>query len=268
MIAVAPNGARKTSSDHARLPISPAELAQTATDCVEAGACMLHLHVRDERLEHSLEAQRYRDATAAIRAEVGDELIIQITTEAVGRYSREQQIQTVRETRPEAVSLAIREICPAGSDDSHSAEFFEFLELEHISPQFILYDAADILRLNDMLSRGLLGTEKLSVLLVLGRYIDDQQSNPDEIVGLLSKLPKVRSWSLCAFGASEALCMREAVQLGGHCRVGFENNLLMPDGSLAADNAALVRVVADGIRSSGHEVATAREARDLLGMNR
>ena len=59
MIAVAPNGARKTQQDHPQLPISPKEIAHTAAACLDAGACMLHLHVRDENLGHSLDAQRY-----------------------------------------------------------------------------------------------------------------------------------------------------------------------------------------------------------------
>ena len=92
MIAVAPNGARKTKQDHAGLPLSPAELALTAAECEDAGACMIHLHVRDQQGRHSLDADLYRDAIAAIRKQVGDELVIQITTEAVGIYKPDEQI--------------------------------------------------------------------------------------------------------------------------------------------------------------------------------
>ena len=156
MIAVAPNGARKTQQDHPQLPISPKELAHTAAACLDAGACMLHLHVRDENLGHSLDAQRYREAILAIRQQVGEELIIQITTEAVGIYSPEQQIQTVVDVRPEAVSLAIREISPSGADEKVSAEFFTFLQREHIAPQYILYDKKDILHFRELLKRGVI----------------------------------------------------------------------------------------------------------------
>lgn len=266
MIAVAPNGARKTQRDHPELPISPSELAHTAAACREAGACLLHLHVREANLAHSLDATRYRAATAAIRKAVGDSLIIQITTEAVGIYSREQQMQAVVDVRPEAVSLAIRELCPAGCDERKSATFFSFLRRERIAPQYILYDEADILRLRDLLTRGIVPAENLSTLLVLGRYSENQQSDPAEIAPLLTQLPSAGLWSLCAFGATEAACMQEAARLGGHCRVGFENNLLLPDGSLAPDNAALVRLASEGAAAVGRAVATADEARRLLGM--
>jgi len=266
MIAVAPNGARKTQQDHPQLPISPKEIAHTAAACRDAGACMLHLHVRDEKLGHSLDVERYREAIRAIRQEVGDEFIIQITTEAVGVYNREQQIQTVVQLQPEAVSLAIREISPAGADEKVSADFFSFLQRERIAPQYILYDKEDILHFKNLLARGIIPDENISVLLVLGRYMRNQQSDVKNIAPLLSHLPKVQHWSLCAFGSSEADCMLEAIRQGGHCRVGFENNLFLSDGSLAADNAALVKAVGDGALLLDRNLASANDARRMLGM--
>lgn len=266
MLAVAPNGARKTQSDHPRLPISPSEIARTAADCQAAGACMLHLHVRDGKQAHSLAATRYRDAIAAIRREAGEDLIIQITTEAVGIYKRKQQMAVVEAVRPEAVSLAVRELCPAGGDERRSAEFFAWLRRERIAPQYILYDGDDIRHFGDLLARGVVPDENVSVLLVLGRYTENQQSDSAEIAPLLARLPAVKHWSLCAFGASEAECMHEAIRLGGHCRVGFENNLLLADGSVATDNAALVSGVAADAATLGRPVATASEARRLLGL--
>jgi len=266
MIAVAPNGARKTQQDHPHLPISPKEIAQTAAACRDAGACMIHLHVRDENLAHSLDAERYREAIRTIRQQVGKEFIIQITTEAVGIYSLEQQMQTVAQVRPEAVSLAIREISPAGADEKISAEFFRFLQRERIAPQYILYDKQDILHFSKLLERGIVPDENISVLLVLGRYAENQQSHSADLAPLLSLLPDVRHWSLCAFGASETSCMLEAIRCGGHCRVGFENNLLVSDGALAADNAALVKAVGDGALLLDRTIASVNDARRLLGM--
>ena len=130
MIAVAPNGARKTKQDHARLPITAKELAVTAANCLAAGACMIHLHVRDRQQRHTLDPNKYQEAITAIRNAVGAELIIQITTEAAGIYQPWQQIQTVKAMKPEAISLAIREICPAGTEESEAAEFFECLYRE------------------------------------------------------------------------------------------------------------------------------------------
>ncbi len=266
MIAVAPNGARKTRQDHPKIPITPKELALTAAACHDAGACMLHLHVRDEKLLHSLDVERYREAIQAIRRQVGEELIIQVTTEAVGIYNREQQIQMVTQLRPEAVSLAIREISPIGVDEKVSADFFSFLQREHIAPQYILYDRQDILHFNELLKRGIIPHENVSILLVLGRYAENQQSDVEDLAPLLSPLTDVQHWSLCAFGSSEANCMIEAIRHGGHCRVGFENNLLLADGTTAKDNSALVRAVSDAATTLHKKVASADAARKLLGM--
>jgi 3-keto-5-aminohexanoate cleavage enzyme len=118
VICVAPNGARKTRNDHPRLPITPAELAHCAEECLRAGAAMMHLHVRDADGRHSLDAEDYRAALAAIRSRVGDELIVQVTTEAAGRYAPAQQIASgetaadnaalVRRTAAVLASLGMR----------------------------------------------------------------------------------------------------------------------------------------------------------------
>lgn len=266
MIAVAPNGARKTQAEHPKLPISPKELASTARACLEAGVCMIHLHVRDANNGHTLNADRYRQAIAAIRKEVGDELIIQITTEAVGIYQPAQQIQAVKDVRPEAVSLAIKEFIPPGADEREGAEFFAWLFRERISPQYILYSSDDIRQFNDLLSRGLIPGDAVSVLLVLGRYTENQQSNVDELLPLVKEVNPKNSWWLCAFGATEALCMRSAARLGGHCRVGFENNLQHADGSTLADNQSSVALVASSAAELGRAIASPSQARKILGM--
>src|SRR3546814_7478658 len=94
-IAVAPNGARRTRADPPRLPMTAAEIARDAAEAREAGAAMIHLHVRDGDGRHTLDAGLYRDATAAVRRAVGDGLVVQITTEAVGRYPPAEQMAEI-----------------------------------------------------------------------------------------------------------------------------------------------------------------------------
>ena len=87
VIAVAPNGARRGKADHPRLPLTLDEIAHEAARCREAGAAMLHLHVRDAEGRHVLDAGLYRETIAAVRCAAGADFLIQITTEAVGRYA-------------------------------------------------------------------------------------------------------------------------------------------------------------------------------------
>lgn len=267
MIAVAPNGARKTKQDHSRLPITARELANTAAACLHVGACMIHLHVRDATRRHSLDSSRYKDAIKTIRDRVGSDLIIQITTEAVGIYGPEQQMQVVRELRPEAVSLAIKELCPPGGDEKIVANFFAWLSQESIAPQYILYSVEEIRRFYDLKTRGIIPAEHNTILLVLGRYTENQQSEVNDLQPLLAAVNSESCWWLCAFGATESDCMPTAMGLGGHCRIGFENNLLLPDGNPASANEAMVALCANNCRQLGRRPASPAEARELMAMN-
>ena len=264
IITVAPNGARKTRADHPALPITPDELAQEAAQCLAAGAAMIHLHVRDDDARHSLDVGRYREAIAAIRSRVGNELIIQVTSEAVGIYSAEQQMEMVRELRPEAVSLAIRELCPEGGSEEFAAEFFTWLDGEPVAPQYILYSVEDVTKFNALRDRGVIPGGCLSVLYVLGRYGSEGDVSLEQLQLMIAAVKGDVIWSVCAFGSAEAHCMDSAVLLGGHCRVGFENNLCLASGDTAPSNAAQVSQLARSIATAGRSIASPAEARDLF----
>jgi uncharacterized protein (DUF849 family) len=264
ILAVAPNGARKTKADHPALPMTPDEIAHCAAACAEAGAAMIHLHVRDAKGAHTLDADAYRAAIAAIRGALGDKIVIQATSEAVGIYKPAQQMAMVRDLRPEAVSLGVREIVPDAAHEAEAAQFFDWMRKERILPQFILYSADDLARFDDLVARGVVPAGRHFVLFVLGRYSAGQKSVPGDVVPFLTANRESRPWAICAFGAREAACTTAAAALGGHLRVGFENNMLLPDGKVAPDNAALIGIAARGVESFGRPVADAARARELL----
>jgi len=265
MIVAAPNGARRTQADHPALPISAAELADCAESLVEAGAAVLHLHVRDANAAHTLSVERYREAIEAIRERVGEQLVIQVTTEAVGRYRPDEQMNVVRELRPEAVSLSLRELCPRPEDEPAAAAFFGWLVGEGIWPQYILYDAGDLERFDGLRRRGLFADEHPHCLLVLGRYAAEQRADPAWLDPLLAAADVTCfPWTVCAFGPGEHAVARLAGERGGHVRLGFENNLELEDGRVAPDNAALVRQFASSIAGSPRQPATAAEVRERL----
>jgi 3-keto-5-aminohexanoate cleavage enzyme len=264
-IAVAPNGGRRTQADHPALPLTPAGLARVAAECREAGAAMIHTHVRDRDGGHLLDAEAYRAAIAAIRAEVGD-LVLQITSESLGRYRPEEQMAVVRETRPEAVSLALRELAPDAAAEPAFAEFLSWLKRERVAPQIILYAPEEAARLAEMQQRGLVPWNEIPVLYVLGRYVAGQTSLPADLLPFLAPdAPRFRSWMACAFGRHEAACALAAALLGGDVRVGFENNLLLPDGGVAGGNADLVRAVAEPLTRTGGRLADAAALRAAWG---
>jgi len=269
IVMVAPNGARKTKADHPALPLTPAELARDAAQCLEAGAAAIHVHVRDRDGRHTLDPEAYAAALAAIRLAVGDRLICQVTTEAVGRFTPAEQMAAVRAVRPEAVSLAPRELAPGAGDEAEAARFLAWLAAERVRPQFILYDRADVVRFADWRARGIVVQDRPFLLFVLGRHAGARGARPADLIPFLTAAEPdgllETPWAVCAFGPREGACSLTAAALGGHSRVGFENNVALATGAAAPDNAALVAQAVAGAALVGRRAATADEARALLG---
>lgn len=264
VLTVAPNGAYKTKQDHAGVPLSPAELAEVAAQCLDAGAAMIHLHVRDAAGRHSLDPALYDEAIRAVRNAVGERIVIQITSEAGKRYEPAYQMAAIRQTRPEAVSLAVRELAPDAASEVDAADFFHWVAQEHIVPQYILYDDQDVERYQDLLARDVIPAVPHWLLFVLGRYTKNQESSPDALLPFLAVHDHRTPWAVCAFGAREHACGVCAATFGGHVRVGFENNLYLLDGSTAAGNADLVSQMAGVVDALGRPLADADQLRAMF----
>ncbi|MBP6245915.1 MAG: 3-keto-5-aminohexanoate cleavage protein [Limnohabitans sp.] len=264
LITVAPNGAYKQRTDHAALPMTSAELGQTAKQCLDAGAAMVHMHIRDAQGRHSLDVQGYRDAQQAVKAAVGDELIIQVTSEAARVYQAPEQIAMVTALKPEAVSVGLREVDQPEIGEAGLSRFFGWLAQERVMTQVIVYDVTDLQRWQALRAQGVIPDAPWSLLFVLGRYSVGQTSEPKDLLPFVLAHTGTEPWSMCAFGAGEHACATTAVALGGHARVGFENNLLLNNGQIAPDNAALVRQVADSARVLGRSLCTAQQAREAF----
>jgi uncharacterized protein (DUF849 family) len=262
VIAAAPNGARKTPRDHPALPVTADQLADTAVSCQQAGAAMVHLHVRDAEGRHSLDPRHYARAIDAIRARVGDRLVIQATSESGGVYGPREQLDAMRALEPEALSLAVREAIGQAGDEPAAAGFLSWARTRGVAVQYILYDQNDLTRYRDLVRRGVIPGERHWLLFVLGSYAQGRDATPGDLLGFVgTDGPPETPWMVCAFGPREAACALTAAGLGGQVRIGFENNLQLPDGTSAPDNAALVANVAAGARTLGRPPADADRLR-------
>ncbi|HDM8234395.1 TPA: 3-keto-5-aminohexanoate cleavage protein [Vibrio campbellii] len=242
-IIVAPNGATKTKQDHAQLPMNIEEMVAEAKACQTAGATMIHLHARDAQDRHSLEVDDNLEIYHAVKAAVGDSMIVQLTTEAVGMYSPQQQMVLVKAVKPEAASFALRELIPDEQSEEQGFAFFDWVAAQGILSQIILYDQADIERYFSLRERGVLPKQNQHALVVLGRYHETQQSSPWDLRALHLErfLEENVRCAVCAFGAREQDCLTHAMLLGLDVRVGFENNHLSADGQPANCNAEQVQ---------------------------
>jgi uncharacterized protein (DUF849 family) len=225
---------------------------------------MIHLHIRDKAGKHLLDAEAYRAVTAAIRREAGADLIVQVTTESVGIYLPGYQMAMVRDARPEACSVAIREIVPGPPAEREAAAFFAWIAKEGIVPQYILYTADEVRRFVELRQRGIVPDTTPFVLYVLGRYSANQTSEPLDLAPFLAAAPRDWHWAACAFGGKEGTVALTAAVLGGHSRVGFENNLRLGDGSVAPGNSALVEQARSNAAAIGRSAADGAGARALL----
>jgi len=244
-IMVAPNGARRTKADHPALPVTIPEIVACAAPCHAAGADGLHAHVRDAEGGHVLDAGLYAELLAEL-ARVVPAMQVQVTTEAVGRYAPDEQRRLVETLRPPAVSIALREIM-AESDARITARFFHFCAEVGIAVQHILYDADEVDRLASLVRDGTVPADGLQLIHVLGRYTPGQVSSPADLAAPVARLAATglaADWAVCAFGPAETAILAEACRLGGKARIGFENNLLNADGSVARDNAERVTELA------------------------
>jgi 3-keto-5-aminohexanoate cleavage enzyme len=264
VLMVAPNGARRTKTDHAAIPVTPEETADVALSCLEAGANAIHFHVRDAEQKHSLDIGLYREALAVLADRIGERMVVQVTTEAIGIYTPAEQRALVRELQPDAISIAVKEFFPTEEEGKASSEVIhEYLEAG-CSPQFIVYSPEDLTNFNRLCERGLIPTGKHNVLFVLGRYTANQQSDPADLIPFVQANEQNHRWSICAFGSGERACAAMAMSLGGHVRLGFENSLWKGDGTLATSNEEVIGEGADLTSLVGRRLATIAEARPLL----
>jgi len=277
LIAAAPNGAYKTRADHPAIPLTAAQLAETAAAVLDAGARMLHLHVRDRAGRHTLDAAAYRAAIDAIRARVGGELFLQCTSEAAGVYDAAAQRRAVDAligadgagvAGVDGISLAVRELAGNDADARAAAPLFGRLHARGILAQYIVYSAADIAEYHALRARGIIPAGRHSVLLVAGKREPDaiEASALDKLRRMARALPAETPWMACAFGAHEFACLTAAARLGGHARIGFENSLLLRDGRRAEDNRQLIeQFTADGNPLHRPLAAEFRQAKVALG---
>lgn len=265
IIMVAPNGARKTKQDHPALPVSIAETVEEAVRCHAASATVLHAHVRGKQDEHLLDAGLYRELIAEMK-HLAPEMLVQITTEAVGHYTVQQQVACVESVIPEMASVALTEMTSNFTHLDFAKRFYHWSIEAGVHIQHILYSADDLAQFQKLKQNGIIPADHRCVLFVLGRYAVDFQSEPTDLKPFLDCDLTGLDWFVCAFGAKEQACVSTAINQGGHARVGFENNLRLPSGEIASSTAELVSELSVAIQATDRPIASSGQTRQILGI--
>ena len=239
---VAPNGARPMKKDHPEVPMTVSEIVNTGKACFDAGADAIHFHMRDKKGKHVLDSGLCKEALNELN-KIVPKMHLQITTEAVGRYSPEAMRKLAYDVVPPGISIGIREMIPSRQPTPEDIKVYKKLTESGTKIQHICYEPEDVDLLSNLLDKAELSKTGTWCMFVIGHY-SGKISNPKNISPFIERLKKNNmnaDWAVCAFAKEEISCLKMAIKLGGKIRVGFENSLLMPDGSVAPNNETKVK---------------------------
>ena len=241
-LMVAPNGARPMKKDHKAVPLTINEIVNTGKACFEAGAEAIHFHTRNNKGEHVLDSGLCKETLSELHKKV-PKMHLQITTEAIGKYSPSEMRKLAYEVLPPGISISIREMIPSRKPASEDIKIYQKLIEAGTKIQHICYEPEDIDLLSSLLTKSKISKNGVWCLFVIGHYTG-KISNPKKISLFTQKLKENEfspDWAVCAFAKEEISCLKTAIKLGGKIRVGFENSFFMPDGSVAPNNETKVK---------------------------
>ena len=190
-------------------------------------------------------------------------MLLQVSSEAVDRYSAKQQMQLMQQLMPDCLSLALKEFAPDDVDLPTFKTFLETLSGSGCLFQYILYTPQEVHRYQRLLEDGVIPDSRHSVLFVLGRKHPSILANSD-IDRYLNALSTPTPWMVCCFGPSSWEILTDAVAKNGHVRIGFENGWALPDSGTASSNAELIRAGCSVFRRLERPLADVRQAREIL----
>jgi len=264
IITCAPVGAEISPDQTPYLPYTPSMLGETARAIAEAGASIVHVHCRNDDGTNTHAVARFQQAYDAIRAQ--SELIVQFSTGgAIGMTPAERA--SVLELRPEMATLTCGTV--NFGDDVFENSFpimRAILAKMHefgVRPELEIFDKGHLANARRLAHEGLLSFPQ-HVDFVLG-VPGGLEATVQNLADLVDDLPHGCTWSVAGIGRQQLPMALAAIAMGGHVRVGLEDNLYYSKGRLAR-NEELVERVARIAREAGRPVATPDEARAILGL--
>lgn len=269
IISVAVVGSHPTKAMNPAVPYSPREIAEAAVASRKAGAAIVHVHVRDpESGVPTSRVELFAEVVDRIRQR--SDILINLTTSGMNVPGR-----NVIEERLEPVGLQ-PEIC---SLDVGSMNFGERVFLNPpdwgraaarrmraagVKPEIEVFDAGHVRQARVLIDEGLFAPPPFVQLCMGAGW--GIEATAENLLFMKNLLPDGVPWSVLGVGRSQLPMITLGIILGGHVRVGFEDNLYLRRGVLLESNAQMVEVAAGLVETLQHEVATPAEARRILGL--
>lgn len=271
IITAALCGAGTTRAQTPHVPLTPAEIAEDAIACAKAGAAIIHIHVRDDEGKNTMATERFCEVVELIRKRMAEEnvdLILNLTTSG-SKFPEDM--------RRAHLPVLLPEMCSYDPGTMNWANSYVFLntpafleqlgkdvqELQ-IKPECEVFDAGMMGNIDYYLKKGVLKAP-VHYQFVLG-VTGGMPGNIDSLNHLLPKMQPGSTWSISGIGKSHMCCMLAglAMECDG-LRVGLEDNIFMEKGVLATNVSLVERAVKLG-EDAGRSIATAAEAREILGL--
>jgi len=265
ILTCAVTGAEVTKKDNPAVPYTPQELADSSAAAVEAGAAVIHLHVRHDDGTPAHEAAIFRKTVDLIRKKV-DPIIMVSTGGAVG-MTVEQRVEGL-EAGTEMASLTTGTV-NFGNDVFWNApdlveKIARAIQARGAKPEIEVFDAGMIDNAAALVKKGLL-TPPLAYQFVLG-VPGGLGASARALTFLADSVPPGSTWTVAGVGRHQFTMAAHAILMGGNVRVGLEDNVYLRKGVLARSNAELVERAARIAGEFEREIATPAEARRLLGL--
>lgn len=270
IITAAITGSRILRDTTPYIPYTPEEIARSAIECWNAGASIVHIHVRDpESGLGTQDLELFRQVVEPLREET--DVVINLTTSGIAarNLSFEDRLKSL-ELRPELASF------DAGSINLGKGVFVnppDFLNLAaetmkrlKVKPEIEVFDSGMIVTAVQMQNRGKLD-DPLFFEFVLGTPYG-APATPKSLVYLSEIIPVNAIWSVTGIGRAHLPMSMMGLAMGGHIRVGMEDHVFYKKGELAKSNAQFVERIARIAREYGREIASPEEARKILGLSR
>jgi uncharacterized protein (DUF849 family) len=268
VISVAITGSLPSKEQNPAVPVTPSEQIESTHEAYEAGAALVHIHVRDDAGRPSSAPERFAAVQEGVRKHCPG-MIIQFSTGGRGRKLDERGAMLY--LRPDMASLATGSVNFPSSIYENPPDFVESLAQAIASsgakPEVEIFDVAMLYTAVEMVKSGLLAAPAhVQFVLGLKNALPARRELLEFLVRELGELMPGATWTAAGMARHQLTVNHWALELGGHCRTGLEDNVRYDHTRLAASNAELVRRVAAITVEHGRRVAQPAEARQLLGL--
>jgi uncharacterized protein (DUF849 family) len=266
IISVAITGSLPKKKDNPAVPISVSEQIESTHEAYEAGATLVHLHVRNDDGSPTSAPERFAQVLEGIRKACPD-IITQTSTG--GRSGAGRERGGMLSLRPDMASLATGSVNFPTRVYDNAPDLVDFLAEEmkryDIKPEVEAFDLSMIFAAVNLQKRGLIQAP-LHVQFVMGvkNAMPVDRDVFEFYVKTLKRLAPDATWTGAGIGKDQLTLVRWSLELGGHARTGLEDNVRLDRDTLAPSNAALVKQVRDLCAEYGRRAATPAEARQLL----